>query len=456
MPGYAALLAPITAFKPASFVPYQILSIGMVLLWLWTLWKLLEGECSSDVRWAVWSLTALNPLTAGLSGTVLSDIPFALGAAFFFYALKAWWPLDRPLHGVIVAGLAVLLFEIRPVGGLAILALLGTLAMSRRWKPLGMMAAIAAFFILPYFLRNYLLRGYLHPLAGFWTWSSVSTLGETMIENLRYYGNEIFVRLFFRWPDHPFHALSTVVTVGASTFLVIRGALEIRWSGWKRTVGFFLLGYVLVHLTWAAQTPRYFLPLLPFILWCFFQGLEAIVRSLKPRLPALPAGRQAARQLRWALAGMVGLSLLLSARPLGRMVQSSIYQPNVLNTPPERSYAWVRTQTDPKAIFLAQQDGRFYLYTGRQCWIPPELDSTAGLGAWLMSRSVQYVFLEPEDYLLSAAAGVYRPIPGAILERWLAEQKGSRLVFEDGQERTRIYDISGLYNFSRPKKRSVF
>ncbi len=438
MPGYAVFLAPVALFHPLTFLPYQLLSVVMTLSGLAVLWRLLEGECLPPARWAIWILSALNPLTVSLSGTVMSDVPFLLVSLLFFYVLKTGWPLERPWQAAIAAALAVLLFYVRPAGVLAGLALAAALALDRRWTTLRIVVGVSALLVVPYFLRNWLLRGYAHPLLGVW---SHGHFGQALLHNVQFYAREILVRTFFRWPGGPWQNAIYTLTVCGTFFLMLRGAFEWPWTQWRRVLAIYVCGYLLLHLMWGAQASRYFYPLLPFLLWTLFLGVQALTKVRSKTV--------------WLCGTMVFLSLALSLKPLVTIVQASLYKPNPLNTPPARTYAWIRSQTQPQDIFMAENDGRFYIHTDRQCVIPPDVNSTQGLDGWMAERGIRYVFIEPNDFSFGGGT-VYRPIPALVLARWLAEQRWAKRVFEDHGERTQIFEISAPQNFSRPKTQSAF
>jgi hypothetical protein len=187
--------------------------------------------------------------------------------------------------------------------------------------------------------------------------------------------------------------------------------------------------FLVVHLAWSKQAGRYLFPVLPICAIYFFRGTGV----LEKRLGFGP----------WATFGAMALSLALSASPASNIIQTSLWRQTTLNSPPQRTFDWIRKNTGPSEIFATELDGRFFLHTGRPVLHLPKIHEPGRFRSWLQSSRVCYVVLFPNDFIMrtSKGSGPHDPMPLEELKGFLSDQKLYEQVFKDSAEGSEIYRV---------------
>ena len=127
--------------------------------------------------------------------------------------------------------------------------------------------------------------------------------------------------------------------------------------------------------------------------------------------------------------------------PAARIARASLKPEAPPALGPERTWAWVRDNTPPEAVFAAELDGRFYLRTGRRTLTPPRGEGAAKLASWASGLGVDYVFVEPTGDIMATATGrgAHDSVPAA--ERDAAAAAAFERVFSDPAEGTSVYRV---------------
>jgi len=431
LPGYPLLLAPLAWLFPGSLLPFQLLSLALILASLWLFWKCFEEELSPTELAGASLVWALSPLTVSLSGTVLSELPLLFASLLFFVLLRRAWRSDARLPWIWICALAGFACLLRP-SGLALPAGLAlALALEKRRRLAALVAGSSLLFLGPFLVRNYLATGQglmyaVELIAPFRGPSTLAALAASLQDNLAYYLRFLFVTSLFRWPlAAPW---LEAATVGAGLVAVWVG-LRRQAGGWERSLALWLLLYLGIHLIWSKQAGRYLLPVLPFLAGCLFKGLGSWDLRLGLRGRGL-----------WTAAA---LSLILSAVPVTRVVRASLFGSTPMNTPPLRAFAWVRAHARPSDVFAAELDGRFYLHTGRKVAHLGRIFEPGAFRAWLASRGVGYVAVLPTEFVMRTRTGkgLNDPMPLADLRRLLLDRRFYELVFEDEAEGSAVYRV---------------
>lgn len=434
MPGYPLLLAPLSLLFPSTTVPHQLLSIVFTLVAVCLTWFFWRDTTDDRIAGAATALFALNPSTVSLSGTVLSDLPFLVWSVGMPLALMRAWRSNRLRTWAVVGGLIACGYYIRPVGLAFAPAVAVVLLLERRGRSAAMVLAVAGGAAGLYMLRNQLVLGagspYLLEMATpYRSAGQAGTALAWLAENGRYYLRELFSRTLFRWPPFVVAGPALVWTaVVAGSLLTIGGLKSWGWkAGWKRALMLYIVTYAGVHLVWSKQSGRYLLPLLPFACGFLFLGASA-----------LGSARRSSLRIGAALA----VCLVALAFPVVRIVRVSLFEASPINRPPERTYAWVRKETPPDAVFAVELDGRFYLHTGRPVYHLPKFTEPNNIRRWLEERNVGYLVAEPDTFIMKTRLGttVHDPLAPATLADLLALD-GFELSFSDPKERIEIYAL---------------
>lgn len=428
MPGYPLLLAPLCALFPGSFLPLQLVSVACTLLSLHLLWELLDGRLSPEARFAATALAGLNPLTVSVSGTVLTDPLFTLlTLAFFLQARRAWRAEDRGPWALLCA-LCAASWYVRPTGAVFGAALVGALLLERRPRRALACAGTLAALTAPWLLRGFLQGGPLVPYAGELPTSDASPslaailsgAGASALFHLR----ELYARALFRPPaGAPGGPLETLAMLGGLA-LTLLGLRRLRPGGLALLAA---AGYAGLHLLWAKTTARYLLPALPFVCALVLAGTQELEERLALRRSALP---------RTALA----LALLLFAPTLGSVFAASWKKGTPRTSPPERTFAWIRTQAPPGAVFAAEEHGRVYLLAGRRSVRLRGAGTTPEFAAGLRARGAGWVLALPDGGAIVRPGDPNAPLPAPELRR-LAAPPVFEKVFEDAGEGSAIYRL---------------
>lgn len=432
-PGYSILLAQVAWLFGDSTLAAQLFSVALTLGFVGLSWALLAAELPAAAAVAAAAMVAFNPLTASLSGTVLSDLPLAALMALLLVAARSRWASREARHWLLLGLLAGFGALIRTTGAALPLALCAALLLERRWRDAAVAGAASLSLPGAFWLRNRLLSGSpelrLLELFAPYRGEGAGSMLETVLRNAWYYARELFVRAWFRWPDGPVTGALELLTVAAAALLCGWGLRRWGGKGWRKLLPLLLLVWVAGHLAWQKQSGRYLLPVLPLAAALLHAGLaEADRRFLRGR------GR-----LSWAA---LALSAGLSVPPVWNVVSTSLWRRTPVNTPPERTLGWLRSGTDHSEVVACELDGRLHLLTGRKTVhlrrLPPE-----AFHRWLRDSGADYVLVFPNDYVMKTASGANfnDPLPVDTLKAMLSDPARYDLVFLDEGEGSQIYRV---------------
>jgi hypothetical protein len=168
-----------------------------------------------------------------------------------------------------------------------------------------------------------------------------------------------------------------------------------------------------MHAVWGWQYERYFLPLLPLLVWAQAEGLG---RAAKPVLAVL-------------------LALQLGAQVLPRLGRPSPWAEPELS----RSYDWLAARPRPALLSsaLPVRDGWL---SGLPSLPLPDAPDAAAFAATLKKWRVDYVLSAPgQDYGLNAQPGAAVPRRLSRTLSYLDDPARFRLVHEEPAEHAKIY-----------------
>lgn len=414
LPGWPFLLTPAAALGSLAAARLTA-ALAMLLSAAAAAWCFAD-DLDEEGRLMLAAVCALNPLALSLSGAVLADAPFTLALLVLLGAAKRLWSRDDAALWFALGAGAGASFLLRPVGLAAPAALAVALAWEGRKRAAALVLAGAAGTVVPWLTRNLFAGGhallYFRELAA--PWESGGTSGRPLA-NAAYYLNELFARTLLRWPA-PWGAGVAAV---AGLALAVRGLSLGGMSGGRRAVALSVALLAVILLAWEKRSGRYLLPLVPF--------------AAAWSLAALGHLRRPAVFLLMTSYAVPGLSIYrASAHPTAMPALG-----------PERTWAWIRANTPPEAVFAAELDGRLYLRTGRRTLTLPRGEEARSVGPWAARAGVDYVLVEPTGEVMTTGSGrgAHDPVPAA--ERLAAARQAVlETAFEDPDEGTAVFRVT--------------
>lgn len=429
-PGYPVLLAPLlaagNAVMPGAAQKYLILRLFSIILItgsIFLVYGIFREFFSSEYTIiAVILLFSLNPITVSLSGTVLSDIPYT------FFSLLCIYLLVKNKNFIVTSCLLGFLASIRPVGIILFVAAVTWLLVKKQNKNAVILFLVGGLITSIYPVRNLIIgAGPTHYITQLLS-SYVSGMAAGIPErNFIFYSKEIIGRTFFRLPASP----------GAEiiSWLIILGFLLVSLLGmiksWEKLlpVNLYLVGYTVFHLFWPLQCQRYFLPVLPIMLFLFFYGLEALLPArLKP----------------WVISAVYVFSIFLCVKVDRQIIEVSHSRGDLRNTPKINTYNWVTEKLPEKSVIACQLDGTTYLYTHRYTVAFPVIGSSADeFYNDLKQNCAGYVLFQPDLPVLTSPGGNNPgdPFPVDVLAKLLSDKAKYRLLYASPAEKTAVFGI---------------
>ncbi|HEX5725225.1 MAG TPA: hypothetical protein VFX98_07145, partial [Longimicrobiaceae bacterium] len=303
-PVFPALEAAALALGVRPWVGLKLLTVafsvaGVALTWYW-----LRRRRRPGLALGVALLAALSPGVLELSHWELSDVPFW---AFTTAALLAWERLPPRRHGraALAAFLTTLAYLTRSAGLPLVVAAAGWLALRRRWRQLGILAAVLGPPALLWWLRGRASGGYAslilfrNPYAPAQGTADAGDLARRAAENLASYGGGYLPRFLTGSEGVP----------AAGLGMLLVGLAAWGWARRLRRPGVAELWvplYLAMLLAWPVEWggERLLLPLFPALLMYAGDGVARLARLA--RVPPVPAGAAAAAVLLLAALPGVG------------------------------------------------------------------------------------------------------------------------------------------------------
>lgn len=374
-PGYPALLAVISWFTPsfpaniAAFKLMNALLLGVGAL-------LVTRFARLRVLSAPWALGL--GVTTAISVPILVLGSLVLSEPFFFALFAALLPAlesfaDRPSSArralLLGAGIAACIL-VRSNGIVLLPAMLVVLAMRRRWRDAGLVAAGAVVCLLPWGLWVATYTGALPPPVqgnyesySSWLVRGFKLLGPGLVPTtLAMTTSEIndMFTLFSPVSGKVGHA----ITLAAVAALAAMG-VKATWRRIPVTL-MFVAGYLAMVLLWPFPPVRFLWGVWPLLLLIIVAGGQAAVSSVRA---AASAGRSVlARPVPLAVLGAFvwvaigyGMYEVRAARGAWWSSLPRASAPRIV-----AAVEWIDANTKPDDLIASEDEGAVYLYTGRR------------------------------------------------------------------------------------------
>ncbi len=376
---YPGLLAIIWKFWP-SFpdntvaMKWLTLLLGAATVGLAYLYMVSCNYFPRKVAAAAGLLTVTSAPFLYFCTLTLSEIPFG------FVVLQAAWALERHIDEIkggrlseFSLGLLLAVpFLTKSIGivfapiGMGILYLYG---LSIRWVSLGatvLMIPWLSWMLVGAGWNDHQVTSYYTNYLAWWASFGIGTLSRVVAMNVIYIlcgsisiGLGIFsVELFF-----PASGWMLVLLTGGILYIGV-----FRHLRQYRVLAFFLVGYLFIILIWPWPSPRFLIPILPFLLAYLLDWVSNQLLKLTFLAPPMTSG-------------IIVLSVLLAFNAaLVRQVVAashSMHYPSLKHMKQPLSWSsyeavfeWITARTRPEDVITSGLDTMIYLYTNRRAFRP--------------------------------------------------------------------------------------
>jgi hypothetical protein len=377
---YPALLAVVWKLWPTFpdnllLMKWLSLLCGAATVGLSYLYVLRFGYFSRAIAGISGLICATSPIFLYFSTQTLSEIPFALLVILALWAFDA--QMEEPSHqGIRQFFLGVLLalpFLCRSIGVTLVFAAL--LIQYYRGRPLRWMALGMATVMLPWFIWMGAGLGAWNrdPISGYYTdyLSWWATMGGGLAFRIISQNLLNFLASTTAVSLEGFAEILNSINSWVRLFLLFfMGSIPLitlitELRTW-RLLPFFMMAYFLLILLWPWYPSRFLVPILPFLLCYFFQGLSNFISRWKIiKFYLLP----------------VGLSLVVAANLTllywhGQETRKFGYPYVGLQQDPaswdsyKDIFQWLKTHSQPEDVIASMEDPMIFLYTGRRAIRP--------------------------------------------------------------------------------------
>lgn len=376
---YPALLAIIWKLWPSFpnnlfLMKWFTLFCGAATVGLSYLYLIRFGYFSRSVAGIAALVCATSPIFLFFSTEILSEAPFAclVILSLWFIETKLEKPDQEPYHQFFLGVLLALPFLCRTAGVTLVFA--GLVLQYYKGRPLRWMVIGITVVMLPWVLWMVAgLGAWNHdPISGYYTdylgwWAS---MGWT--STIRYVANNVLniLRYSVAIPFEGFADLLESISFFGWVFFIfflssiLFITLLIKSRAW-RIMPLFIITYLSLIMLWPWHPYRFLVPILPFLLGYFFDGINT---SLKVSITR-----------NWYL--LLGLSLLIApnfnllylhGKQASQQNCSRVYL--FENPPPWTSYQnifqWLKAHSQPDDVIASTEDPMIFLYTGRHAIRP--------------------------------------------------------------------------------------
>jgi hypothetical protein len=377
---YPALLAVIWKLWPAFpdnllLMKWFSLLCGAATISLSYLYFLRFGYFSRAIAASSALVCATSPIFLYFSTQTLSEIPYALLVIVALWSFET--QLERPhskgsrqfLLGVLLA----LPFLCRSIGVTLVVATL--LVQYYQGRPLRWMTFGITLVMLPWFIWMAIglgtwnrdpLTGYYTDYLGWWLTTGGTLVFQTIWHNFL----NILISSAVVTGEGIIEVLYSMNEwVRVSIFLFL-GSLPLisfmsKLSTW-RLLPFYLGSYLLLVLVWPWHPFRFLVPILPFLLAYFFQGISTSLdrwASIKKYL--LPLGLGLLLVAHFALLWQHGQQTKEFCYPFVMGQKNPAHWSSYKDM-----FRWLKSHSQPEDVIASMEDPMIFLYTGRRAIRP--------------------------------------------------------------------------------------
>ncbi|MDO9513536.1 MAG: tetratricopeptide repeat protein [Elusimicrobiota bacterium] len=377
--GYSLILVPAAKLFPESLNVFKIFNIFLFLMIIPVLFGIFKDYLTKEELLFFLLLSSLNPLMVEHSSLVIPAGAFLLVSLAAFYLIQKASLKDTPPYAALASAafLTAYLCAIRFEGFLFATAVILGLILAKRIRH-------ALYFTFFYVV---LVATYIHFSAAFTVTGGrffgymfdgihgggiYDILRKTSVFYFIEFTYSIFLTAFIGEKLGGF-ALIPAIFVFA---VFVRGFLGKKKFEGEIILKIYFVLYVLLHLTWPTRYTKFFLALLPFIIFYFMAGAKKF-------------GRRTARVF---FAGLFVFFLYNGIKTGGRRI--AIQAPETM--------AFIRASVPPDAVFTSSFASQIFLYTNRKSAYPNKVRKDDDMFYSLVKTGADYVYvnmLNEKSYL---------------------------------------------------------
>jgi hypothetical protein len=435
LPGFSLFLVPFVWLIQPSWVwlkliPLILTFVNGVLFWYW-----LEGRTSDARRTLIVAVYTVNHVTVMGSGVLMAE-PLFLCLVFLIMG-QLFRQSTTTARDWVCGGLLAYSISVRPEG----IALCLSLALSFLWiHQKDRFKRVLSLSLLSGGVGLALMGLTTHEWPGYvlhWTQNLKEMNGVSHIIRLTL---DLIAGSFLALPMPTSYTLflfgislsiaaTTVILFGLKRFLSRKESPEESIA----VIGFCLF-YFFIHALWPVIDSRFYLPLVPFLIFFFTEGLQEmtwIPKTFARILMILLLGTNVAFDIRTLLKPKHGKDAF-----------------------PYATFEWVRSHI-PHATFVAEGAPTFSLYTGNPA-VPPMDFASSDIDDFrfqLLSHGIEYLYDRSSNAVWVNVPNVTRALRQWEASRiWRAQRTDAfELLYENKAEETVIYRIKKDDAFLRAK-----
>ncbi len=387
---FPLILAPILGLFGTNFLLMRLVvivlgvgSLGLVYL----LFKQIKGP-----RWGLLMmlLTGASEHHYLYSHYILSDIPYT-----FFSLMALWYFLKNqessgPRQMFILAGLLLAAFFTRRVGAILFVAVLLFKLFEARMKSTQTIILLLTFLI-PIGLwsyRNHTVKKQVqsNQKKSLEEESKYVALKKTFFLNIRYYRERATILLLTHRYEYNIHALRLIPV------LLVIGFIGCLFK--QRTViEYYMLMYIIAYMFYPYYTQgvRYYIPVLPFLLYYLIFGIMVIVNFTAKLLKLQSRAREVSNTVAMVFAVTILISLQMKASwgLIGHLKNEDYYREAKRNL--LASIQWVKKNTGPDDVFISDRAAWVYLLSDRKAYGYKRVDDTANVLSSIIPKKPDYI-----------------------------------------------------------------
>jgi hypothetical protein len=463
LPGFPLMLSPMNMLFYLSKnlnvyrIPTLIFALfDILLLYIWLFnYRTFNNKV---FPYFILLIFILSPITVRYSTAVMSEMPYISLSLIYIILFEHYTKMHNAeicqklnaKHRTILYAILLFLILVRPIGTSLMFATLSYLLYSKYKKEriyfslytLSIIILLSLWLVLCSLGQQEGLIGsslfwFLpHEEATLTAKSGLFNILSTLWLNLLSYGQAILYEILsFKFlPKIPIISLFAILLISYGIYN------EIKRNGLTITELYFLW-YFAILLPLRSLSPRYLLPISPFIALYYTSALQQTITKFKK--PFLSVCSKA------ICYSLLLITLALYINQNVKLIRKSfITYKNNIQFLPIKSYGWVKKHSSEEDIFLSLKPPLFYLYTGRRTlsliFIPISTLYKDNILHYLAENNINYIFLEEDmvkmqpmrDKLLARALSRYRKICNII-----AKDKRYKLVYTEPGENVKIYEV---------------
>jgi len=416
---YSLMLVPAAKLFPESVNVFKVFNIFLFLLIIPVLYGIFKDYLPNSELLVFLLLTSLNPLMVQYSSLVLPAGAFLLVSLVSFYLIQKASLKDSPPCATLASAafLTAYLCAIRFEGFLFATAVILGLILAKRIRH-------ALYFTFFYVI---LTAAYIHFSTAFtvsggrffgYMFDGIhgggiyDILRKTSVFYFIEFTYSIFLTAFIGEKLGGF-ALIPAILVFA---IFVRGFLGKKKFEGEIILKIYFVLYVLLHLPWPTRYTKFFLALLPFIIFYFMAGAQKF-------------GRKTAYTF---FTGIFIFFLYNGIKTSGNRV--SMQSPETLS--------FIRTSTSPDAVFISIDASRVFLYTNRKSAYSDEVSKDDDMLYSLVKTGADYVYVdlfnESKDYMYLG----FGKTPNEKIIQCMDDKNLYSLVYKNENAKTFVWRVN--------------